>query len=1017
MQITSLAINNSRVTIMGILLAVVLGISTFLTYPSAEDPSVTIRTAQISAFVPGMSAERIENLLTEPLEAALREIAEIKNIDSTSKPGETLISVEAHEWVSDLDPVFQDIRNKVQDTKRSLPGNTVGPFVYDDVGLTAIATVTLWTDGFSMAEMSDTAKSIRNTLYTLKGVRRVEIIGVQEEQILLEANPGTLAQLGISPEQIFSELALQNIIQPSGEIIADGRKVTLETTGNFESDEAIKNVVFSVPNSNQVVRLGEVVDIKRQYADPPAKPVYFNNQQAIILSVSTISGTNNIEFGKRLTDTLASIENNLPIGYVLEYATFQPDLIEETVQGAVSNVYQTLVIVLVVVMVFLGLRTGLIVGSFVPLTMLVGIIIMRLFDIELQRMSIAAMIIALGLLVDNGIVVAEDIRVRLHAGVGKITAAVEAGRTLAMPLLSSSLTTVFAFLPMMLLDGSTGDYVRSLAQVVAILLLTSWLLSLTVTPAMCVWFMKADPQADDTMPRRSDYSGRTYRLYRAILGKLLGSRFLFLGTLIILLLGSIQVLGIIRTEFFPLGARNQFLVYIDFEAGTAVREVDRAIQPLTRWLADTRENPEVTSHVAYIGDGGPRFFLALSPVDPDDHRAFILVNVKSPEQVSPLVERVNRFMAENIPGARADAKKMWFGSTEPGLLEIRLIGPESDKLASLALTLEEALHEIPDTVGIKHDWENKILKILIDVDQTRARRAGLSSSDIADALDATFSGVTISEYREGENIIPILFRAREDMRNSLMGLQQALIHSPVTASFVSLEQIATVRAEWQFGRTIRHNRERTLTLQARNTRISSQLLFEELAPVLNSLDLPPGYRWEIGGEVEDQQTANNDLFALLPLSLAGIALLLVGQFNSFRRGGIILLTIPLVLIGGVLGLVIMDAAFGFMVMLGFFSLAGILINNGIVLIDRIEVERKAGKEPLEAVITACLARLRPIMMTTLTTVLGLVPLILFGGVLFYGMASVIAWGLIVATIVTLGFVPVLYTLLFRIPVK
>ncbi len=1017
MQITSLAINNSRITIMGILLAIVVGISTFLSYPSAEDPSVTIRNAQIKAYFPGMSAERVEDLLTEPLETALRAIAEIKDIDSTSKTGETLISVVVHDWVTELDPVFQDIRNKVGDAANSLPSGTTGPFVYDDVGLTAIATVALWTDGFSLTEMSDTAKDLRNKLYTLDGVRRIEVLGTQKEQIFLEANPAKLAQLGVSAQQVFSELSRQNIIKPGGSIVADSRTVIIEPSGNFESVDEIRDEVFSVPNTNQVVRLEEVVDISRQYADPPENPVYFNDKQAIIISVSTVDGTNNVEFGERLTAMLRKLESELPIGYVLEYATFQPELIDDAVQGAVSNVYQTLVIVLVVVMVFLGLQTGLIVGSFVPLTMLFGIIVMRLLDIELQRMSIAAMIIALGLLVDNGIVIAEDIRVRLEAGTDKIKAAIEAGRTLALPLLSSSLTTVLAFMPMMLLDGGAGDYVRSLAQVVAILLLASWLLSMTVTPAMCVWFMKAEPKDAKATAEEADYSGLMYKIYRAVLGRLLTARLVFVVALVGLLFGSLQVLGLVRTEFFPLGARNQFLVYIDYEAGTDVREVNSQIRPLTRWLADKDANPEINSHVAYIGNGGPRFFLALSPVDPDAHRAFVLVNTLDANDVGMMVDRVNAHMRSTMPGARADAKKMWFGSTQPGLLEVRLVGPESDQLAIQAERLEAALHDIPGTVGIKHDWENKILKILVNIDQVRARRAGLSSSDIADALDATFSGITLSQYREGDKTLPIIYRAKEDMRTSLMGLQQALIYSPTADAFVGLEQVATVSGEWQFGRVIRHNRERTLTIEARNTTISSQALFEELLPTLNALNLPPGYRWEVGGEVEDQQTANGDLFALLPLALAGIALLLVGQFNSFRRGAIILLTIPLVLIGGVLGLVIMNAAFGFMVMLGFFSLAGILINNGIVLVDRIEIEREAGREPLDAVITACLARLRPILMTTLTTVLGLVPLILFGGALFYGMASVIAWGLIVATIVTLGFVPVMYTLLFRIPVR
>lgn len=1014
MQITERAITNSRITIMGILLTIAIGVSTLATYPSAEDPSVTIRNVQIGAVYPGMSAERVEDLLTEPLETALREIAEIKNIDSTSKTGETLISVEVHDFVTELEPVFQDIRNKVNDTARVLPNDTIGPFVSDDVGLTAIATIALWADGFSLSEMSDTAKDIRNRLYTLNGIRRVEILGTQDEQIFLEANPSRLAQLGVSVKHIFGELARQNIIKPGGTVLVDGRSVIIEPTGNFDSVEAIRNVVFSVPNTELVLRLEDVFNVSREYADPPSNPIYFNAHQAIILSVSTIDGTNNVEFGERLTAILQEIENELPIGYVLEYATFQPDLIEDAVQGAVFNVYQTLFIVLFVVMLFLGIRTGLIVGSFVPLTMLLGIIIMRLLDIELQRMSIAAMIIALGMLVDNGIVIAEDIRVRLESGTDKIKAAITSGKSLALPLLSSSLTTVFAFLPMMLLEGSAGDYVRSLAQVVTVLLLISWLLSMTITPAMCVWFMKVEPRTSQTIPQDPDYNGRAYRIYEGILKRLLKARILFIAALIVLLYGSIQLLATIRTEFFPLGARDQFLVYIDFEAGTDIRQVDESIKPLINWLADEKENPEIESHVAYIGNGGPRFFLALSPVDPDPHRAFILVNTRSADLLDPVVERMNVFMRERLVEAQADAKKMWFGSTEPGLLEIRLIGPDSNTLASLAQPVEKAFHDIPGTVGIKHDWENKILKILVEVDQARARRAGLSSSDIAETLNATFSGITISEYREGDKIIPIIYRSEEDIRTSLMGLQQALVYAPETNSFINLDQIAHVRGEWQFGRIIRHNRERTLTLEGRNLFLSSQSLLEQLQPTLEALDMPPGYRWEVGGEVEDQQEANTKLFGLLPLSLAAIALLLVGQFNSFRRGAIILLTIPLVLIGGILGLVLMNAAFGFMVILGFFSLAGILINNGIVLIDRIEVERKNGKAPSEAIISACLARLRPILMTTLTTVLGLLPLILFGGALFYGMASVIAWGLIVATIITLGFVPVAYSLIFRI---
>ncbi len=1014
MNLAKLALDNSRATVICIVAIITLGMTTYLNYPSSEDPTITIREVAISAAYPGMPATRVEELLAKPLEAAMREIAAIDEIKSVSKTGSVRLSLIIRDEVADLEPVFIDIRNKANDIRGDLPEGTSGPFVFDEEGLTAIATIALWADGFSLSEMRDVAHDVRDRLYTLDGVRKIEIHGEQDERIYLEAKPSQLAQLGVSPQEISSELVSQNIIKPGGEIVADGRTILLEPSGNLLSVEDVTDVFVRIPDTDRVLRLAEIFDIRRDYVDPPSNPVFFNNRPTIILSLSTVEGTNNVAFGEALTALLAGIESDLPIGYVLDYATYQPELISAAVDGATSNVYQTLVIVLAVVMVFLGLRTGLIVGFFVPLTMLLGIIAMSLLGVDLQRMSIAAMIIALGLLVDNGIVVAEDIRVRLGQGVERRLAAVEASRTLALPLLVSSLTTICAFLPMLLVQGGAGEYVRSLAQVVTILLLGSWLLSMTVTPAMCVWFMKVAPGAEGVAGERPLYEGPVYGFYRRLLGLILLHRLPVLALFIALFGLSIFGLSTVRTEFFPLGDRNQFLVYLDFEAGTDVRETQSDLRQLTEWLADAGQNPEITSHVAYVGYGGPRFFLALSPVDPDPHRAFVVVNTLDVDDVDRVIERVNLFMNDRLPAARAMAKKMWFGSTEPGVVQVRLVGPSVDVLAAAADRLVDALYAIPGAVGIEQDWENKILKLSVNVDQTRARRAGVTSSDVATALNTIFSGTAVSDFREGDKIIPIVLRGDESVRFSLSGLQSVQVFSASTQRFVSLGQVATIDGEWLYGRIKRRDQERTLTVEGRHSSLSAPALLARLQPAIDALDLPAGHRVEIGGEVEDQGEANERLFSLLPISLAGIVVLLVGQFNSFRKGGIVLATLPLTLVGGTLGLLVMNAAYGFMALLGFFSLAGILINNGIVLIDRIEIEEKAGRDPLDAVVTACLARARPILMTTLTTVLGLVPLILFGGALFYGMASVIAFGLIVATVFTLGFVPALYTLLFAI---
>lgn len=1016
MNLAGLALTHSRITVTGMMIILVLGITTFLSYPRAEDPTITIRNVSVTASFPGMSPDRVEELITKPLESAMREIAEIDDIESTSKTGSSKLNLEIRDDdVKDLEAVFQDIRNKANDVKGDLPEGTRGPTVNDEEGLTAIATIALWADGFTLAEMRDVARDVRDRLNTLDGIRKVQILGVQEERIYLETTPAILTQLGVSPREVFGALAGQNIIEPGGSIVADGRSLQIEPSGNLSSVEEIRQVVFRIPKTDRVMRLDEVVTVKRALIDPPEFPSFFNNRPAIVLSVSTVDGINNVEFGDRLTAMINDIQQELPIGYVLDYATYQPDLIAAAVDGAVLNVYETLAIVLAVVMVFLGLRTGLIVGSFVPLTMLLGIIVMRFFEVELQRMSIAATIIALGLLVDNGIVVAEDIRVRLENGVDRLAAAGQSGKTLAIPLLTSSLTTVFAFLPMLLVEGAAGEYVRSLAQVVAILLLGSWLLSMTVTPAMCAWFMKVEEPSREPSP--PNYDGLMYGIYHRILGIFLRWRISVLVSLVGLLALSFVGLGSLKTEFFPLGDRNQFLIHLDFEAGTDSRKTQSEVRKLTAWLSDKNINPEIASNVAYVGYGGPRFFLAMSPVDPDPHRGFVLVNMHSVDDVDTLIGRVNSFADANLPTAQVDAKKMWFGASEPGIVKIRLVGPDRDVLAARATELVDAFHEVPGTVGISQDWENKVLTLIADVDQARARRARVSSTDVAGSLNTIFSGTTISDYREGDKIIPIIFRGDESLRFSLSGLQRAQVYSEATDSYVSLSQVATLRPEWRFGRIERRNQQRVVTVEARNPGLPAPKLLAAIQPVLEGIKLPAGHRWEVGGEVEDQNDANEKLFGLLPLALSGIIVLLVGQFNSFRKGGIIIATLPLTLIGGVLGLMIMGAPFGFMVILGFFSLAGILINNGIVLIDRIEIEEKSGREPLDAVVTACLARLRPILMATLTTVLGLIPLILFGGALFFGMASVIAFGLVVATLFTLGFVPALYTLLFRISTR
>jgi multidrug efflux pump subunit AcrB len=1007
MSLTRFALDNDRVTALALVLIVAAGLWTFAAYPSREDPSITIREAVVSVAFPGMAPQRVEDLITRPLEERIRELPAVKEIRSDSKTGLAILHVTVQDRLTDLDPVWQDLRNKMADARADLPSGTRGPFVNDEVGLTAVATVALWSDGFSLAEMRETARGVRDRLYALEGIKKIELYGVQDERVVLQVSNARLAEYGIGPAAIVDTLRRQNVIMPGGVVEAGGVNVTLEPSGSFESLADIADTLLRTPDG-RLVPLGELARITRGYVDPPVKPVYFDGRPAIVLSVSISEGTNSIAFGRRLSERLQDLENGLPLGYVLEYATYQPALVEVAVDGALGNLYQTLVIVLLVVVAFLGLRTGLIVGAFVPLTMLAALVVMRLLDIELQRMSIATMIIALGILVDNGIVVAEDIRTRLQAGEPRREALLAAGSSLAVPLLTSSLTTIFAFAPMLLAEGSAGEYTRSLSQVVTIVLLASWVLAMTVVPALCAWFMRVRPQEAGGPA----YGGRFYAGYRRLLDGLLAHRLLFVAGL----LGALVLAGVafqaVPRAFFPASERSQYLIYLDLPAGSSIDETRASVERLTRWLGDHQANPEVRRSVAYVGDGGPRFYLALTPLDPDPQRAFVLVETQDAAQVPGMIARTRAHLLARHPEARAQVKAMWLGNVETGLFALRLVGPDAAALNRASRAVQAALREVPGSFDIKDDWENRILKVKVLVDQARARRAGVTSEEVAYSLSAFLDGVEVTDYREGDTVIPVLLRGEAAERGDLSRLTAINVYSVGRGVAVPLPQVAELEPVFQYGRIKRRNQERTLTVQAKSHTLTAGQILAALGPALEALDLPPGHRYEVGGELEKSAEARAALFAWLPAFGGLIVVLLVGQFNSFRRPLIILLTIPMSFIGALLGLLAMGAEFGFMVILGLFSLAGIIINNGIVLIDRIDSERAAGLGVREAVVAAGVARFRPILMTTVTTILGLMPLILSRDPLFYGLASVIAFGLLLGTVLTLGGVPVLYSLLF-----
>jgi multidrug efflux pump subunit AcrB len=809
----------------------------------------------------------------------------------------------------------------------------------------------------------------------------------------------------------------QNIILPGGAIDTGTVEMVVEPAGNFRSVEDIENVVIKLPKSKKVVYLKDIATVKRAYIDPPQNKAYLNGRPAIILAIEQMEeGVNVLDFSPRVKKRMEEWQNRLPIGYNLDIGHYQADLVADSVNGVAINLLQTLVTVLIVVMLFLGWRTGLIVGSVVPLTMIISLVVMRVMNLELHRITLATMIISLGLLVDNGIVIAEEIGRRMKEGESRKDAAINSGKTLALPLLTSSLTTILAFVPLAIAPNVTGEYLSSMAKVIAITLLTSWVLANCVTPLMCYWFLKPSTLTDDEI--KAQYERPLYQKYKGFLTFVLRRRVLFLGAVAAMMVGAVLLMGAVRKQFMPDAERNQFMIYLDVPAGYGSNATDHTVLRFLDWLHDKEANPEIAASIAYVGYGGPRFFQTFGPRAAASNISYLLVTTKDWKSVVPAIKKTREYISENLPEANGRVKKFWLGANETGLVEVRISGTQHDLIYALGEQVMAALRDIPGTTDIFNDWENRVTKVVVEVDQPRARRAGVSSQEIADSLNTFFSGMPITDYREEDKVIPVMFRAEGAERNTMDRLRTVDVYSSVNQVNVPLMQVAELKGVTEYSLIMRRNLLPTVTIEAKHAWLQAAELEEALKPALEKImrDLPPGHFWEFGGESENSTKAQNALSIFLPHALGAMFLLMVWQFNSYAKPVIIFITIPLVLIGAAPGMLITGAFFGFMAILGFLSLAGIIINNAIVLLESMQNEIDAGAKPYTAVITASLTRFKPVIMTTATTILGLFSLMIPPDPMFFAMAVVISFGLAAGTVLTLAVVPVLYTQFFRVKI-
>jgi multidrug efflux pump subunit AcrB len=1020
MNITKAAIEKNRIT--GALLFVVLvgGITSYLRMPRAEDPGFTIRTAVVTTYFPGASPERVELLVTDKLEKTIRELPELDFVTSQSVTGVSLVFAEIQERYDDMRPIWDKLRRKVEKATPDLPEGVIGPIVNDEFGDVFGTIIAITGEGYSYAELKIVADEVRDELLRIDEVAKVDIHGSQEERIFVEYNNAGLAEIGLSPFQLQSILESRNIIIPGGAVTTRSERITLEPSGNFESVEDLERSIITLPGRDDVVYLEDIATVRRGYVDPPRTKARSSGVPALAIAISMREGGNIIELGKQFMPIYERLRDSYPIGIEFDIITYHPDVVDKKINDFIKSLLQAIVVIVLVMMATLGLRTGVVVSTLIPTTLLATFLVMSFFDIGLHQMSIAALIISLGMLVDNAIVMSESIMVRLAKGMDRLQAAVESAMELRLPLLTASLTTAAAFLPNYLAESAAGEYTGSIFLVVTITLLCSWLLSITMIPMLCHRFMPAKQRRSGT-----SYDTKWYRRYRGLLLSLLRHRPLTLaGTFGIFMLAMVGF-GFVPNIFFPPSDRPLITAEMELPVGTSIGRTEDVAIELERFIRDSLmvngdRTDGVTNWATFVGEGAPQYSLVYARELDRPEYAFMLINLSRFELLHSTIERLEQFAFDNLPDAITKFASPPLGPPVKAPIEVRISGRDPYVMFSIVDQVKGKLASIPGTRNIDDDWGRRTKKLLVNINESRARRTGVSSRDIAVSLQTAFSGFETTQYREGDKVIPVMMRSVAADRNDLGKIESLNIYAQATGLTVPLKQVADVEVVWQPSKILRRDRLKTVTVQADVAGVTAFAVNAQLVPWLEeqSRAWELGYRYEIGGEAEESRQSQASIMVKMPIMALIIVLLLVGQFNSLRRPLIILCTIPLGLVGVVFGLLVARSYYGFMTMLGVFALAGIVINNAIVLLDRIRIEiDEHGLEPARAVIEAAQRRLRPILLTTATTVGGLLPLWWGGGPMWATMAIAIIFGLLFATALTLGLVPVLYSLFFGVSFK
>lgn len=1014
MNITSFALKNDKVTIVFSILIFFYGVLSFLDLPRAKDPGFIIRTATVVTHFPGASANRVEQLVTDKLEKKIQEMSEIDFIKSTSKSGVSIIFVNILEEHKNMRPIWDSLRRKVDDGSRELPNGALKPIVNDEFGDVYGSLISISSDGLSKAELEDIANDTKDVFLRLNDVAKIEIIGIQPQVVYVEFDNSKLAKLNLSASYLKNILESKNIVLSGGNIKIEDSRLSIEPSGNFESLEQISNTIIPLETKEKLY-LKDIANIKADYKNPSSLIVQKDGKESIILAISMKKDGDIIKLGQEIDSLMKEVQEKLPLGVKLDRLFNEPKIVDNIINNFVNNLLQSMLLVVIVMLFSLGFRTGLIVAFLIPMSILSSFIIMSIFDIWLDQVSLAALIISLGLLVDSAIVMSESIMVLMQKGKNVVEASIQSAKELKIPLLTSSLTTSAAFLPIFLAKSSTGEYTNSIFKVVTITLLSSWVLALTLTPVLSKYFMKKDI--------KEIKKSKFVDFYRTFLNLLLGNKKIISFVVILLFISSLKVLDLVPQKFFPESTESTLSVEINLPTGTAIETTQKNVKQIEnyikeKYMSSKDGDNEVINFVSFIGESAPRFWLSYEQELASSEYSTILVNTKNWEVLPKIQNDIESFAKSNFPDMQINAKTLGMGPPVKKPIEIRVSGKDINKLYDLSSSIKQELSKIEGVKNIADDWGIRNKKLLIKIDENRALKEGISNLDIAVSLQTNLSGFEVSTYRKDDKLIPIIFRSNEETKDDINRLETINIYSQTSGKNIPLSQVATIETLFEEAKIIRRDRLKTLTIGAEiEEGYNALLVFETIKPWLDdfSKNFELGYYYEFGGEYEASGKANDSIVVNLPIAFMSILLLMVAQFNSIKKPLIILTSIPLGIIGVSYGLYFTNSYFGFMTLLGIISLSGIVINNAIVLLERIKIEEiENGFSAYEAIIEASISRLRPIVLTTLTTILGLVPLWYSGGIMWEPMAISIIFGLFVSTILTLIFTPVLYAIFYRI---